>query len=81
MGSPDQGSELSVQKGKKGRLVFSSSSSFIFFFFFNHHLLLEHRLQNDEGEKGLRERYFSPLPCVVQRIQSRGLSSFTEKEE
>lgn len=75
MGSPDQGSELSLQKGKKGRLVF------FFFFFLNHHLLLEHRLPNDEGEKGLRERYFSPLPCVVQRIQSRGLSSFTEKEE
>lgn len=55
---------------------------FLFLFFsLNHHLLLEHRLANDEGEKGLRKSYFSPLPCVVQCIQSRGLSSFTEKEE
>lgn len=79
MGYPDQGSELSLQKGNRGRAVF-----FLFFFFFllfwNPHLLLECRPPNDEREEDLRERYLSHLPCVVQCIQGRGLSNFTEEK-
>lgn len=68
-------------RSKKGRREGLSFFFYFYFFSLNHHLLLEHRIANDEGEKGLRKSYFSPLPCVVQCIQSRGLSSFTEKEE